>query len=138
MADRDTERQDASLEKREAPLPDGVERIREGRQFVPAADIYETKDAIVVTADLPGVTARDVDVMIERNILTIHGRVADPGPEDMSPLYREYEVGDFARTFSLSDGVDQDGIEASVKNGVLTLTLPKVGPTTRVIEVVAE
>jgi HSP20 family molecular chaperone IbpA len=138
MSDRDTEKQETSLEKREATLPDGVERISEGREFVPPADIYETKDAVVVTADMPGVAAGSVDVTIEKNLLTIRGRVPASEPEGLGAVYREYEVGDFARTFSLSDGVDRDGITAAMKNGVLTLTLPKVGPTTKVIEVKSE
>ena len=138
MADHDTGKQDAGIEKREAQLPEGVERIREGREFIPAADIYETEDAVVVAADMPGVTATEVDVTIEKNLLTIRGNIGNPAPETKSAAYREYEVGDFARTFSLSDEVDRDQIAASMANGVLTLTLPKVKPSTRVIQVNAE
>lgn len=135
MAEGKSENVGTDLEKREVQLPEGVERTREGREFLPLADIYESKDVVVVTADMPGVDPSKVDVTLEGSVLTIRGGVEEQEPEGMSLGYREYLVGDFARSFSLSDEVDRDGIEANLSNGVLTLTLPKVGPRRKRIEV---
>ena len=137
MADHEKEREDTGLEKREATLPEGVERTHEGREFIPRADIYETNDSVVVMADMPGVPASGVDVSLEKNVLTIRGKVQGATIEGLSQAYREYVDGDFFRTFSISNEVDRDGIEARMNNGVLTLTLPKTGPTTKKIEVVS-
>ena len=137
MADHDKEREGTSLEKREATLPEGVERTREGREFIPRADIYETDESVVVMADMPGVPASGVDISLEKNLLTIRGTVQEAAIEGLSVVYREYVDGDFVRTFSISNEVEVDGIEARMSNGVLTLTLPKTGPTTKKIEVVS-
>ena len=108
------------------------------RVFMPRADIYETKDSIVVTADMPGVDDKNVDITLEKNILTISGKVESFAPEGYEAAYREYEEGDFERQFTLTDEIDREGIQASMKNGVLKLTLPKAGPAkTRKIEVKA-
>lgn len=137
MANHEKERDDTSLSKREATLPEGVERTREGREFVPLADIYETNETVVVLADMPGVPAEGVEISLERDILTIRGKVEAGMAENVSLSYREYQDGDFVRTFAVSSEVDRDGIEASMKNGVLTLTLPKTGPTTKKIDVIS-
>ena len=137
MADHEKDRDDTSLSKREAELPTGVERTREGREFVPHADIYETPEQVVVLADMPGVAATGVEVSLEGNVLTIRGKVQATEPEGLSLVYREYPDGDFVRTFSLSNEVDSSRIEARMSHGVLTLTLPKIGPTSRMIEVIS-
>jgi HSP20 family molecular chaperone IbpA len=137
MADHEKDHEDTSLEKREATLPEGVERTREGREFVPLADIYETHESVVVTADMPGVPATGVDISLEKDVLTIRGSVKQVEIEGLEPAHREYMDGDFVRTFSISNQIDRDGIEARMSNGVLTLTLPKVGPTTKKIEVIS-
>jgi HSP20 family molecular chaperone IbpA len=107
------------------------------RTFVPRADIRETPDAVVITADMPGVDAKSVDVRVERDLLTIHGTVAPEKPEGYTPAYTEYATGDWHREFVLSDEVKRDAIRAAVKNGVLRLTLPKADPA-RKIEVKAD
>jgi len=135
MANRENESKETNLEKREAALPEGVERTREGREFLPAADIFEANDRVVLTADMPGVSADRVDITLERNVLTISGEVGADAPENLPLVYREYDVGRFVRSFTLSSEVDRDGIEARMRNGVLTLTLPKVGPTRKTIDV---
>ena len=88
-------------------------------------DIYETKDALFLIADMPGVDENTVDVELEKNILTISGRVENGKVKDYSLVFSEYEVGDYERTFTLSDEIDRDKIKASVKQGVLRLELPK-------------
>ena len=125
------------IEKTEAKVPEGTELTREQRMFVPPANIYETDDAVIVEADMPDVRPDAVDVTVEKNVLTLHGRVTAETPEGFSLAYAEYDVGDYHRSFSLSSEIDTERIEAHLHNGVLTLTLPKVKPTHRRIEVQA-
>ena len=102
-----------------------TERIRNVKTFVPRVDIYETKDALFLIADMPGVDEKTVDVELEKNILTINGRVENGRVKDYSLVFSEYEVGDYERTFTLSDEIDKDKIKATVRQGVLRLELPK-------------
>ncbi len=102
-----------------------TERIRNVKTFVPRVDIYETKDALFLIADMPGVDENTVDVEMEKNILTISGRVDNGKVKDYSLVFSEYEVGDYERTFTLSDEIDRDKIKATVRQGVLRLELPK-------------
>jgi len=102
-----------------------TERIRNVKTFVPRVDIYETKDALFLIADMPGVDEKTVDVELEKNILTISGQVENGIVKDYSLVFSEYEVGDYERTFTLSDEIDKDKIKATVKQGVLRLELPK-------------
>ncbi|MGD2064768.1 MAG: Hsp20/alpha crystallin family protein [Nitrospirota bacterium] len=97
--------------------------------YTPRTDIYETGDAIVVVADMPGVNKESLEITLEENILTIDGRVDQDETEGLRQTHREFTVGDYHRTFTLSDAVSREGIEARVKDGVLRLTLPKHGPT---------
>jgi HSP20 family molecular chaperone IbpA len=112
-------------EKREIDLA-GAERTRDRLAFVPRADIYETNEGITVLVDMPGVDETSVDIALENNVLTIGGYVEPVEPEGRSLAYSEYRVGDYERAFSLSDQIDQDGIDAQVKDGVLRLYLPKI------------
>ena len=101
------------------------ERIRNVKTFVPRVDIYETKDSLFLIDDMPGVDEKNVDVELEKNILTITGHVEDAAMKDFTLDYSEYEVGDYERAFTLSDEIDRRKIKATVKNGVLRLDLPK-------------
>lgn len=102
-----------------------TERIRNVKTFLPRVDIYETKDALFLIADMPGVDEQTVDVELEKNILTISGRVENGRVQDYSLVFSEYEVGDYERSFTLSDEIDRDKIKATVRQGVLRLELPK-------------
>lgn len=102
-----------------------TERIRNVKTFVPRVDIYENKDALYMIADMPGVDEKTVDIELEKNLLTITGRVENGRIADATMMYSEYEIGDYERVFTLSDEIDRDKIVASVKNGVLRLELPK-------------
>ena len=93
------------------------------RYVAPPVDIYETRDGLVVLADLPGVSKDGLDVRVDNNVLTMRGRADYASPKD--GVYREYELVNFFRQFELSDKVDQQRITADLKHGVLTLTLPK-------------
>lgn len=104
--------------------------------FTPPIDIHEGPDGLVLEADLPGATERTVNIQLEDNVLTLHAQVASPVPEGVRPLHEEYQVGDFYRSFILSDEVERSRITASLNNGVLRLTLPKAERAkTRRIEV---
>jgi HSP20 family molecular chaperone IbpA len=134
MANETQELEVRETEKQEIEETD-AERTRTRPAFVPRADIYETNQEIVVIADMPGVDENSIDITLEKNVLSINGTVEPPQYESYSLAYAEYRVGDFQRRFSLSNEIDQDGIEATVKDGVLTLHLPKVSPTTKRITV---
>lgn len=103
----------------------GPERTRDRQVYSPRADVVEMSDSIVVIADMPGVSDKDVDITLEKNVLTITAKVTAPPREGYRLAYGEYPEGDYERSFALSEGVDREGIEATVSNGVLRLTLPK-------------
>ena len=111
--------------KKEASVPEGVERTKPRRVFKPDVDIVERKVDTVLTADLPGVDEHSLDITLEKNVITIKGKVEQKIPSGYRLAYAEYEVGDYERAFTLSDEVDKDRIQATVKNGVLRLVLPK-------------
>jgi HSP20 family molecular chaperone IbpA len=104
----------------------GAERTRDRLAFVPRVDIYETDEAITVVADLPGVDENSIDITLEKNVLTLNAYVEPEEPEGFELAYVEYRVGDYQRAFTLSDQIDQEGIEATVNAGVLRLQLPKI------------
>jgi HSP20 family protein len=93
--------------------------------FVPPADIYETRDNIVVLAEMPSVAPDGVDITLERRVLTICGRSAVTEHSGYQRVYTEYTDGDYERSFTLSENIDRDRIEATLRNGVLHLVLPK-------------
>ena len=111
--------------KREVARSDDGEATRPTAIYTPATDIYETEDHVVLTADMPGVAPEDVDIRLERNVLTIRGRLAAEAHAGYRRIHVEYGEGDYERAFSLSEEIDRDRIEASHKDGVLTLTMPK-------------
>lgn len=93
--------------------------------YAPLVDIIVTKTEIIVRADLPGVSKEQIELALEDNILTIHGRMDSKTiPGDL--ILQEFENGHFFRKFNVSDAVDQDNITASLKHGTLEVTLPKV------------
>jgi HSP20 family protein len=137
MATENKELQTVEAEKQEITT-EGAERTRARRAYVPRVDIYEIDDAIVMLTDIPGVDENSVDITLEKNVLSINGYVEPEQLDNYSLAYTEYEVGDYQRSFTLSDEIDRDKIEAIVKNGVLRLYLPKAGPAkTRKITVKA-
>ena len=132
------ELQTLETEKQELETVDGAERTRARRAYVPRVDIYETDDAIVLLTDVPGVDENSLDITLEKNVLTINGYVEPESPDNYSLAYAEYNTGDYQRSFTLSDEIDREKIEATVKNGVLRLRLTKAGPAkTRKITVKA-
>lgn len=101
------------------------ERTEAGRFYSPYADIVETANAIVVTMDMPGVKRSDVDISLDKNVLSIIGSIDSNKYEGLDPVYSEYNVGNFSRRFTLSTKIDSDKIAAQMADGVLSLTLPK-------------
>jgi len=101
------------------------ETTRPGAYFQPAVDIFETKDELVLVADMPGVPPDGVDVGLEGDELSIEGRVRSGEYDGLKPLYVEYGVGGYYRAFTLGEMIDREGIKAQMKNGVLVLRLPK-------------
>jgi HSP20 family protein len=96
------------------------------RVFVPAADIYETADALTVVLEMPGVDKDNVSVRVEEGILNVEGRLDFSKYQNLLPVYTEYNIGHYARNFRLSSKIDQSRIAAEMSDGVLSLVLPKV------------
>ena len=101
------------------------EKTVPGRYYVPYTDIYETDEALTVVMEMPGVEKRDLGVALENDVLRVDGRIDFSKYEGMEPVYTEYNVGHYTRSFTLSSKIDQEKISAQLDDGVLTLTLPK-------------
>jgi HSP20 family protein len=95
------------------------------RYFVPTTDIFETEDALTVVMEVPGVDRGAIDIAVENDVLKIEAKIDPVKYDGMEPLYTEYNVGHFARSFALSNKIDQQQISAKLDDGVLTLTLKK-------------
>ena len=96
------------------------------RIFVPDADIYESEDVLTVILEMPGVAKDNVKVGVEDGVLMVEGHLDLSKYQGLRPLYTEYNIGHYGRSFQLSSKIDQNKITASMKDGVLSLTLPKV------------
>ena len=114
----------AVQEKKE--LTSKEEKTFPARYYVPNADIFETLESLTVVLEIPGVEKKDVAVKIENDVLNVDGRIDFTKYADLEPVYSEYNVGYYTRSFVLSDKIDQDSISADLVDGVLTLTLNKV------------
>ena len=97
--------------------------------FNPPIDIYDSEEGLILEADLPGVSLETLDLQIEDNKLTLFGRVRTRLPAGARPVHQEYSVGDFLRSFILSDNVDHERITAKLNNGVLRVELPRAEET---------
>jgi HSP20 family protein len=127
------------MQKQEAKTPEQGERTSDRRMYAPNVDILEKENDIIVVADMPGVDENSVDMTLEKNILTIYGRVEAEIPQNIRLARAEYGVGDYQRVFTLTDEVNRDKIHATVKNGVLKLVLPEAETVkTRKFQVKAE
>jgi HSP20 family protein len=118
-----TEQQVALQQKKE--LAPAEERTEAGRFFSPYTDIHETASAVVVTMEMPGVDKSAIDIRLDKGVLTIKGTVSPARYEAWRPIYSEYNVGNFIRTFTVSTKIDGARISAAMADGVLTVTLPK-------------
>jgi HSP20 family protein len=96
------------------------------RIFMPTTDIYETHDALFVILEMPGVEKKNVDVRVEDSVLHVEGRLDFSKYQNLQPVYTEYNIGHYSRSFRLSSKIDQNNIRAELKDGVLSLTLAKI------------
>jgi HSP20 family molecular chaperone IbpA len=111
--------------KEKQQLSKGQEQTRPGRYYVPDVNIYEFDDSLKLWADMPGVKEKDVDVTLKDGMLTLVGKVSTDLYSGLRPLYTEYNIGNYYREFILNEDVDESKIRATMRNGVLELTLPK-------------
>jgi HSP20 family molecular chaperone IbpA len=95
------------------------------RAFLPVADIFETDQALTVVLEMPGVSKENVQIDVENDVLTIAGQIDYSAYEGLQPLYTEYNIGNYSRSFQISSKIKQDGIKAELNDGVMTLVLPK-------------
>lgn len=115
-----------SSEATSATPADTPEIVPAGRTlFTPPIDIYESDEGLVLIADLPGVSVKSLELQVQNNKLTLLGRVASQVPANAKLLHKEYEEGDFLRSFILSEDVDHDRVTARLNNGVLEVVLPR-------------
>ena len=127
----DREKGMTMAEKQEMAVRDKKELVSKeektvpGRYFLPYADIYETEGALCVVMEMPGVEKNRLNVALENDVLRVDGQIDFANYENMEPVYTEYNVGHYARSFTLSNKIDQEKISAQLEDGVLTLTLPK-------------
>jgi len=112
------QKRELEKKKEEATVP--------ARVFVPTADIYETEGALTVVMEMPGVDKGNVGISVQDGALKVEGRLDFSKYEGLQPVYTEYNIGHYARSFSLSSKIDQNKIGAEMKDGVLSLVLPKV------------
>jgi HSP20 family protein len=110
-------------DKQEVSSP--AEQTRPGPTFTPAVDIFEDDKEITLLADMPAVKAKDLDIDLRENVLTLSGDVESPEDPSERAVLREYRTGRYVRQFTLSDRIDQSKIGAELKEGVLRLRLPK-------------
>lgn len=118
--------QSQSLEVQEKKeLVSKEEKTVPARYYIPTTDIYETEDALTVVMEMPGVEKKDVEINLENDVLRVEGRIDFSKYQGFEPLYTEYNIGHFARAFTLSRQIDRQQISAQLEDGVLRLTLKK-------------
>jgi HSP20 family protein len=98
--------------------------------WTPAIDVYETDGAFIVTAEVPGLTREQVDLVFEATRLTLHGHRSDRATAGDVVRFHQVERGhgSFSRTFEFAAGIDVERVTADLADGVLTITLPKIPP----------
>jgi HSP20 family molecular chaperone IbpA len=106
-------------------LAEAQERTEAGRFFSPYTDIHETPTAVVVSMEMPGVDRSAVDIRLDKGVLTVKGNIDPEKYAALKPIYSEYNVGNFVRTFTVSTKIDSAAIAAVMADGVLTVNLPK-------------
>ena len=107
-----------------ATASDADARIRQTTR-TPAVNIHETDQAIIVVADMPGVTQDRVEITIDHDVLTLRGAVSPEVHKGFDLLRREYDIANFERAFTLPAEIENENVSAIVCKGVLTVTLPK-------------
>jgi HSP20 family protein len=106
----------------------GAERTRDSCTYIPRVDIYEAGENLYLLADMPGTYESGVKITLEKDILTIRADIDESIYGQRKATYTEYGIGDYYRQFTLSDEIDREKIEASMKDGILKIVLPKAEP----------
>jgi HSP20 family molecular chaperone IbpA len=112
-----------TMEKRE--LESEQEKTVPGKHYVPYTDIFEESDALIVVMEIPGVDRNDINIHVDKDILSVEAKINHAQYDGLTPVYTEYNIGHYSRSFSLSNEIDQEGITAKTEDGVVTLRLPK-------------
>ena len=100
--------------------------LSEAAEFAPRFDVKETKDAYLIKADLPGLADKDVEISVTGNVLTVSGQREDERQDEGDRYYMtERSYGRFTRSLSLPDGADAENVKADLKDGVLSVKVPK-------------
>jgi HSP20 family molecular chaperone IbpA len=105
-----------------------AEQTIPGRIFSPNVDIFEDDQSLTIVADMPGVPSENVSIDLRNDVLSLTGVPSVSVPDKEEYVLQEYETGKYFRQFTLSEVIDQEHIQAKLNNGVLRVTLPKVGP----------
>lgn len=127
MGNMETQTQDIQpRDKRE--VKSNTEQTIPGRVYSPSVDIFEDDQALTIVADMPGVHSENVTIDLRDDVLSLTGVPSVAVPEQEEYILREYDTGKYFRQFTLSEVIDQANIKANLNNGVLRVTLPKVGP----------
>lgn len=111
--------------QRKREVEKAQEATRPTRAFLPTTDIFETEDALTLVLEMPGVDRDNIEVSVENGVLTVEGRINFGKYESLQPVYSEYNIGPYRRSFRISSRIDQDKISAEIQDGVITLVLPK-------------
>ncbi|HOJ14440.1 MAG TPA: Hsp20/alpha crystallin family protein [Deltaproteobacteria bacterium] len=114
-----------NIEKAQAKDASLAERTKDRVIFTPAVDITEDSNNLYIYADVPGATEKGVNITLENDVLTIEAQVEEAPMEGYTRTYSEYATGDYYRAFTLNEAIDRDKIEATLKDGVLGIVLPK-------------
>ena len=116
-----------SLNPEKSGLPESAvaERTKDRRTFIPSVDITEIGESLMIYADMPGADEKSVNITLENDVLSIEAQVKAVRSEGHTLSYAEYEEGDYFRAFTLNEKIERDKIEATLKNGVLSIVLPK-------------
>ena len=117
--------QDLQIREKNALEGQG-ETTNAGRYYASQTDIHETNEALVLMMDMPGVPKSNVDIHLEKNVLTVTGKIDSSKNETFKPIYTEYQIGNYTRSFTLSNEINREEISATMTAGTLTLNLPKM------------
>lgn len=114
-----------NVERAQVPETAVAERTKDRMVFTPAVDILEDANNLYIYADMPGADDKGVNITLENDVLTIEAQVGEVAFDKHNTTYSEYGVGDYHRAFTLNEAFERDKIEAKMKNGVLSIVLPK-------------
>ena len=104
------------------------EQTTPGRVFTPLVDIFEDNEALTIVADMPGVPSENVSIDLQEDVLTLTGTPSVATPEKEEFVLQEFDTGKYFRQFRVSEVIDQANVKAKLDQGVLRVTLPKIGP----------